>query len=123
MINRLIRQKVAVFVVAILVALAGCSAFKLDVTNPENDVYITKIALTQTYDVLSTGVQTGTISKADATAVFEKLEHARAALESAERVITQYHESGGDYLALAKALIVEVRDSPLFAVLLKGDVS
>ena len=121
MLTQLTRQKLAIAVM--LLVLAGCSAFKIDVTNPENDVYITKIALTQTYDVLSTGVQTGTISKADAAAMLVKLEHATAALESAERVITQYHESGGDYLALAKALIVEVRDSPLFAALLKGATS
>ena len=122
MMSHTIRQRVVV-ALGMLLLVAGCSAVKIDPTNPLNDVFITKIALAQTYDVLTTGVQTVTIEKPAARVMLGRLEQATAALESAERVITQYHDSGGNYLMTAKALIMEVRSSPLFAALLKGVTS
>lgn len=104
------RQRNLAAVGLVLLMLAGCTAGKgasLDPANPTNGVYVTRMALTQTYNALTVGLLTGTVTKAQAQDMAPKLQQAEAALSVAE--VAADAATSGNYLVAARLALDAVR--------------
>lgn len=105
------RSTIALTAGALLaLAVSGCglSAPKLDLTDPINVIYSTRVAITQTNDTVATAVDTGVMSSKDGRNMQTQLARAALALLLAEAAVEQGRASG-DYIATAKNVLADVR--------------
>lgn len=102
------RQRLAVALAA-LVLLAGCAGLtpRLDYSKPINTIYTTRLAVAQTYDVLTAMVQTGQLDRAAAQEADTRLAQVTLTLELAEGAADVAAQEG--YLAAARRTLNDVR--------------